>query len=222
MFKQAIALLCLFIYLPLPGYAETISYNGYTLDTETNIVTGGGLEWLQWDVTVGQSINTALTNYGGDGWRTATNTEMAALYNEFGFGVVFDTDENTPQSATLVDDQYSFGSANEFINLFGDTYQAAGNSYNYGDQFERSSAVFGGDQDSDNLYNLASVSDEYTSSDGDPESGRAYLHIDYIGASTTRHSDGVALVRVSIVPVPAAAWLFGSALVGLVGFKRNK
>ncbi len=30
------------------------------------------------------------------------------------------------------------------------------------------------------------------------------------------------LTFTSSVPVPAAAWLFGSALIGLVGFKRKK
>ena len=33
---------------------------------------------------------------------------------------------------------------------------------------------------------------------------------------------GTALYRTSNVPVPAAAWLFGSALIGLAGIKRKK
>lgn len=33
---------------------------------------------------------------------------------------------------------------------------------------------------------------------------------------------GSALVRTSVVPVPAAAWLFGSAVIGLAGIKRKK
>lgn len=32
----------------------------------------------------------------------------------------------------------------------------------------------------------------------------------------------VAFSQVSAVPLPAAAWLFGSALIGLAGFKRKK
>jgi hypothetical protein len=36
-------------------------------------------------------------------------------------------------------------------------------------------------------------------------------------------SDGIFLEgTVSAVPVPAAAWLFGSALIGLAGIKRKK
>ena len=33
---------------------------------------------------------------------------------------------------------------------------------------------------------------------------------------------GSYLVRTSVIPIPAAAWLFGSALIGLTGIKRNK
>jgi hypothetical protein len=33
---------------------------------------------------------------------------------------------------------------------------------------------------------------------------------------------GTALYRVSAVPVPAAAWLFGSGLIGLIGLARRK
>ncbi len=33
---------------------------------------------------------------------------------------------------------------------------------------------------------------------------------------------GHAWVRTSVVPVPAAAWLFGTAIIGLVGFSRRR
>ena len=40
----------------------------------------------------------------------------------------------------------------------------------------------------------------------------------------TRINTGVgsALVRTSVVPVPAAVWLFGSGLIGLIGVARRK
>ena len=35
-------------------------------------------------------------------------------------------------------------------------------------------------------------------------------------------STGSYLVQTSVVPVPAAVWLFGSGLIGLIGFARRK
>ena len=49
----------------------------------------------------------------------------------------------------------------------------------------------------------------------------AYLGID----AATGNSDGLGheLVSTSVVPIPAVVWLFGTALIGLVGFgKRRK
>ena len=46
---------------------------------------------------------------------------------------------------------------------------------------------------------------------------------DYRGYSSDDIGGGVSLfqVRTSVVPVPAAIWLFGTALIGLVGFGRR-
>jgi hypothetical protein len=40
---------------------------------------------------------------------------------------------------------------------------------------------------------------------------------DYLVATATTINDGT-----SVVPIPAAAWLFGSALLGLAGVARRK
>ena len=46
------------------------------------------------------------------------------------------------------------------------------------------------------------------------------------GAGTLYYANGFALdnleIEVSPVPLPAAAWLFGSALLGLIGYSRRK
>ena len=220
MLKQTLALVG--ITLSLSANAATVSYNGYSLDTDANIVTGGGLEWLQWDVTVGQTIDNALANYATDGWGIATNTEMADLFNSFPFGVLFDTSENTNLESPLIDDEYSFGVANQFIALFGDTYAAAGNSYDYGDEHESTYAWFGTDRDGDNNINRAFVSDEYTSSSNVLWDGRIALHHDGWGNGTASAYTGVALVRTSVVPIPTSIWLFGSGLIALIRIaKRN-
>lgn len=64
------------------SHAAPISYNGYTLNEDTNIVTedSTGMEWLQWDVTSALSSNIAFNdiavNYQGGSWRLATNSEL--------------------------------------------------------------------------------------------------------------------------------------------------
>ena len=216
MVKKVVTFLAL--TLPLSAAASTVSYHGYTLDTDSNIVTGGGLEWLQWDQTAGQSISAALANYSGDGWRLATNTEMAALFNAFNFGSTFDTNENTTQEVSLYDSAYSFGVANEFIALFGDTY--AGFNYDYGDPLESSAALFGIDPNQDGYYNFAVVTDEYDLVSGQLQPGRAAMYDDYRLATFSYSYLGVALVQVTQVPLPASGWLFMSGLTGLMIRKR--
>lgn len=43
-----------------------------------------------------------------------------------------------------------------------------------------------------------------------------------INVTQTYQPNGSMLVRASVVPVPAAAWLFGSGLIGLIGIARHK
>lgn len=224
---------CVTIALSLATSANAaiINFAGYTHDTDTNIVTGNGLEWLQWDVTVGESINSIQSQLGtleGGGWRVASNVEMAQLFNAFDFGLTFDSDENTSQSFLT---GFSSGE-NElehdklFINMFGDTYAAGGFTHCYaGDCFEHASAWYGADRDNDAQYNYARVQDD--SIDYPPysyESPGIVTMYEDIYASTEIHSSmGVALVRtVTPVPVPPAVWLFGSGLLGLIGVARKK
>ena len=46
----------------------------------------------------------------------------------------------------------------------------------------------------------------------------------YIGADLTTSLETTALdnVQVGAVPIPAAVWLFGSGLIGLIGLARRK
>ena len=220
MIKQTLALVGLSFSIATNA---AISHNGYTLNESTNIVSGGGLEWLQWDETVRQSIDTALATYGHDGWRVASNVEMAELFSAFFPQLAWDTDEQTVQQLGLHDTLGSMDSpANMFITLFGDTYAAGGfQCCGTGDNLQKARAFFGADTDGDSLFNQAVVFDEYTSWDAKLHDGSADLYGDGHKASLYGVENGVALVRISEVPIPAAGWLFISALVGLVGIKRR-
>jgi hypothetical protein len=226
MFKHIFTLAGLLL-APLSLHADTISYSGYELNTQTNIVTGEGLEWLQWDETVGISPNKALGVYGGAGWRLASLSDMHALFNAFDFGRVFDNNENTTQRIGVPQDPSEDLPGNHFIELFGDTYRAAGNLYDNGgmDPYQYSIAMFGLDEDGDGFINRAMVYDDYYSKHGFWSGGLAELTEDeflHLTVAGYRRSMGVALVRnVSEVPLPAAGYLFITALFGVIGAKNR-
>ncbi len=70
--------------------AAVITYGSYSLDTGTNIVTGDGLEWLQWDDTIGESIDSiqsVLNIIEGGNWTIAPTLRDAELFYDFGFGL---------------------------------------------------------------------------------------------------------------------------------------
>jgi len=215
MFKIVLALTA--ITLSIPAISATVSHNGYTLDTDTNIVTGGGLQWLQWDETAGLSINQALA--ANPGMRLATDVEMAALFNAFDFGGIFDTDENTHQVFYTAYDGSSEGPHEDFIELFGNSENTTPG------QIEPSvltTAYYGEDLDEDGLYNIGQViGDSFYAPNGLEIEALALLWgDDALPDDTSYPHKGSALV--SSVPIPAAAWLFGSALLTLAGLKRRK
>ena len=193
--------------------AATISYNGYSLDTDTNIVTGGGLEWLQWDETVGISANDALVTY--DGWRLANATEFASLLNSFNFGTTFDSSDmfaiSNPSDSTAV---------LNFLELFGDNRLASGTS---GDGFEKGTGALYSGQTMGYYSVFAIDYNDLTGSLGPVGSNFLFASPDFLVGDDAGGVRGVALVRsVSSVPVPAAAWLFVSGLIGLAGMARRK
>lgn len=223
MFKKILVFALLLV--PSSGVLSA-TYNGYTSSGST--VRGAGLEWMRWDETVGVSVSAALNANSAAGWRMATQSEMAALFNAFDFGsenigedndFLFDDDENTSQTATFLWEASETSSAHKFIELFGDTLGSSSGTQD--DPFVQSRAYFGGFGE---CCSLARVQDDWTSLNASPRNrtGRADMGFDTYNGGSTSATAGVALVKFSPVPIPAAAWLFGSAMVGLAGIKRKK
>ncbi|WP_339806835.1 hypothetical protein [uncultured Marinobacter sp.] len=118
------------------AYSGLITHNNYTLDTDTNIVTGGGLEWLQWDETLGLSIDDVTdpnSQYAQAGWSVVSDQQMAALFNEWAFGpagYVWGTDETVTQGV------FEFGATlpevltYQFTELFGATFTSSSGATN--------------------------------------------------------------------------------------------
>lgn len=202
-------LVFLLLSFSLTSQSTTLSYSGYTLDTSTNIVTGGGLQWLRWDQTLSMSIDQALQLYGADGWRLAANTEVATLMNAFDFGVVFTDEENIDQGYQNIGPSYT-AARNALLALFGNV-----DANDISGIFpETIAATFGSDLDADNLYNLVLVAGP-SSIFGET----ATILLDQV-TTVQATTGGIALVRT--VPVPGAAWMFGAALLSLVARSRSQ
>ena len=204
------------------GNASIIEHNGYSLDTSTNIVSNGNLEWLRWDKTAGLSIDDANSLYASSGWRLASNQDMSGLFSSFFSGKAWDDDENTGQGFRYPWDVAEDSAAINLIELFGSTLDAAGASWggDPNDMRNRTVVLFGSDLDADNLYNWLLIQDDFTEIDGSYVDGDARLQEDSRSASYKESTIGVALVRV--VPEPSVLLLMGLGLIGLSFTRRHQ
>ncbi len=215
----------------------------YTHNDSTDIVedTARGLEWLQWDRTINQSMNdisALLDTIEGGGWSFANRFQISSLYSDF-FGATFSASELehagfenlykeiTPPNSEGADPLTE--SDVMFISMFGDTSQSScGTSP---DCYRHSAAVFGVDAYSGNFYKSMQVVDDYKVGSATRLyggwSGLSAPHYDYFEA---HWSKGVALVRNSAVtpppgtgaaPEPGILALMSMGLFGLVVFRRR-
>lgn len=204
------------------SYAGLIS--DYSLDSDTNIVTDSrnNLEWLQWSVTRGQSLDQALAEYVSQGWELASSEQMTGLFNTFdlsyGEFVWQDGESNSYDSPQDGDTENADDREIAFVSLFGDTAGLHGWQY--------SGALFGFG-DNDNTYNWALVSDDWGigSSRFSPyQEGENRLAFNSNFSGVVRSQLGVAFVRssdASAVSEPSTFALFGLALAG-VALRRRK
>ncbi|MEE4661775.1 MAG: PEP-CTERM sorting domain-containing protein [Halieaceae bacterium] len=209
--------------------ASVMTFGSYSHDDTTDIVVGDGLEWLQWDRTVGWSVDYATTQLDaieGGGWQIASNAQMQSLFTNYFPTTAWDADESTTQQiSTGIQLGVEAGAAWSFVQMLGDTYSAAGYSYDYGEGgVEHAAAWFGLDRDADGYVNAALVGDDYALPDGTVRNGSFVLERDRARSSAINGRVGVALVRrsmASTVPEPGVIALLGLGLAGL-GLTRRK
>lgn len=208
----------------------------YSLDEPTNVVVNKetGLEWLQWDETIGLSVADIILGnnnaYFEQGWRLATHVEVSDLYNTFFSATQWDTDENTTQSLSLLTPLNSTtDAASVFIYLFGDTYAAAGKYYDVGDPVQMAAAWIGEDTDADQDYTYTRVRDEYNRFDGflyEYLNGRVMLLKDELNPYDSLPDTGIALVRTTqptAISEPNTNMLLLSCLLALfIRCRRDK
>ena len=184
--------------------AALLDFGTFSTDDDT------GLDWLDMSYTDGMSYNSVLaaTNGGSlDGWTIASSAQVVEMItNHLGHAPVDGVNGHW--------DSLNYGVI-DIQSMIGSTYGTTGqNAYTVGYTSDNSLA--------DPTRQLTLQFGWYT---GNP--GEGYYRFDSWGSLSDETSDfiGTFLVRgdsLNAVPVPAAVWLFGSGLIGLVGVARRK
>lgn len=190
--------------------------------TNTHVDTTTGLEWLDFgdysgnNVTYGFSVDDALASYSSQGFSLASESQVSDLFNMF-FPTFTDSGNGTmtiPENATaaLIQER------NSWLVGFG-TDIAVGTAITGGDTITSAGLYI----DDDGSVQLAGFKLFI-----DPTTQTTLYSTDFTvnGLDSTSGYDnlGVFMVRdyVPAVPIPAAVWLFGSGLLGLVAVARRK
>ena len=221
MFSKALALVGL--TLCVNASAAIIDNDTFTTDTSTS------LDWLDVTASQGRSYDDVASQFGvgGDfeGWQFATTSQFVTFMQHATglttteianpFGYVLSNGDVTHDIVTLMGDtcadasctdvydiRYTYG----WVALPDDGHQGPGNGetaiiFDYHDY------VNGMGDDPSTLYGYGP---DY------PGDGR------HSPTDFTSPGLGSFLARPMVVPVLAAAWLFGSGVLGLIGFTRRR
>jgi len=165
-----------------------------------------GLEWLDLTETAGLTYDFVSSNLGDsgffDGWAYASTSEVEAFFNSAGGIGPYDYNAPSPFNDLVVQDLLeSWGTLHShntqrfsnFVTSHIPQIDWHGTGIIYYSTNTPAVGYMDADFTSGGLFN----------SEGVPNVGHA-------------------LVRVSAVPIPAAVWLFGSGLIGLIGLARRK
>lgn len=220
-------------------HAAVIEHNGYTRDEASNIVKGGGYEWLMWSETNGMSVNDALTAFAASQWGVAQSAQVVSLYNAFNFGLTFVDDGSTQIASNSWTPSYS-DATDWFIKLFGITYSAGSgcqtttevNCYNPDDLIQYTQALF---ERPNGSYNMAYVDSDSSVFVSDGNGGRltvpAYGSIASL-TNATYNDPTVAYQRTAIMlvrrastspthPIPVPATITILPLAALLLYRRR-
>jgi len=201
---------------------DFIDNGSYTTDTI------GGLDWLDVTISVNQSYNYVSSQFGSgaeyEGWRYASGTEFNAMVSHW-------TD------VSIASDDYSLvlhtgGAYRPLVYMLGSTLDT-GWVERYGVTYEE---YYGFPEDGATDYTFGMISDHYnalriySAAFVDNTPSRFQSEATSSAHASTRHVDdtnyhhGSFLVRdtLTTVPIPTAAWLMGTGLLGLVGLSRKK
>ena len=187
--------------------AALVDMGKITYDSDTN------LEWLDVNETVGTSYSDVLTSVYvmQEGFRYATEAELIVLYDNAGGGGVYYNSNGHPIAT-------NFDAAELLIELMGCTsYTINKPCDQVNEDFHIAMfgpEVIGGLQ-------TASLVDAFYPPDS--RSGEGAIWLNYADTNPVLTEFWTSyLVRVAPVPIPAAVWLFGSGLIGLIAFAKRR
>ncbi len=192
--RAALAVLFISLFVVSFNTQAALVDNGvFTSDTVTES------DWLDLTETANESYDTVAGRIApaGDlfGWSFATGSQLLGLFNSAGGTGPY------PQTGPS-----AFAPATLLLDLWG-TLQIAFNG-------TRQSLFLTAESPGVGLHNLGFI--EAFTSEGGLDSS-----VSSAGDFTSEAFIGSALIRPSSVPIPAAVWLFGSAL-GLLGWRHRK
>jgi hypothetical protein len=171
-------------------------------------------------LVVDLSTDNEITITATDGWSSATvsGNDTTGFYLDGFFG-----SSPTPLGHTLSTGNLTSALNNSDLtpNLFNFNSDPAGlNVWSYtndtASDFVEDSIAFSGSA----TWTVSAVA--YSAALAGPSSGLIYFPADHLNDLNDATELG-GWARTTVVPLPAAAWLFGTALIGLIGFgKRRK
>lgn len=200
MIKRIVILASLF--LSLSANSTIVDLGIITHDTDT------GNYWLDLSETQGRSYADVSNQLGMggefEGWRYATYYEVYQLWRNLGLS------DFVLNNGIALSDTVTYAVFKNAVSLLGNTRQPNGRFPGDIGSIGITASIYGiGEQVKFGHYFL-----EYNQ----------FSTVDYGGLSQGLGDQyvGSYLVASTMVPVPAALWLFGSSLICLVGIKRKK
>ena len=200
---------CVFASITTTTNAALIDNGTYTTDTVS------GLDWLDLNQTINTTYSQAKASQPG--WHYATNVEVGNLFSKM-FDGYYDTNSSGSSDSTQGAYADQLEDTNLFIDLFGEIDTGP---------ITVAWGWYRGESNGIHVLGAARYDVDYPA-DGHTVDDTIVFGPDYTNSSTPYPEDnphvyiGTYLVRTSAVPVPAAVWLFGFGLLGLIGIARRK
>ena len=194
-----------------------IDHGSYTTDLSS------GYDWLDVTTTAYKSIDYVMTQQaeGGiyEGWRYATRDEVSILVSNYGNGELRLDYGNGSRA-------YNNGALAGLHLLLGSTTETGNKEFGLESSPGDTTYTVGFTADLDGIYSHPRYWLSYikTSPDGSSavdEFRRNYTSMRSEVAAPTIGSFLIRASEVSAVPIPAAAWFMGPALLGVLGLSRK-